>query len=81
MPTEKCILKWTRPETIEYPKVWHRFQARDLNSDNLVEYRIEDLVEERVEDAFKHMRDFYFKDEPVSTAMGESYIACKFRID
>lgn len=71
MSGEKIILKWKRPDTIEYPKVWHRFQARDLNGDNLVEYRIEDLVHEKVEDAFKHMRDFYFKDEPVSAALGE----------
>lgn len=71
MSVEKLTLKWKRPETIEYPKVWHRFQARDLNSDKLVEYRIEDLVKENVEDAFQHMRDFYFKDEPVSTALGQ----------
>lgn len=63
-------LKWNRPESIEYPKVWHRFKARDLNSDKLVEYRIEDLMEDRVEDAFKHMRENYFKDEPVSQALG-----------
>lgn len=73
MPGEKAILKWKRPKTIAYPKVWHRFMARDLNSNNLVEYRIEDLVEERVEDAFQHMRDFYFRDEPVSAALGKCF--------
>lgn len=71
MSVNKLVLKWKRPESIEYPKVWLRFKTRDLNSDNLVEYRIEDLVEERVEDAFKHMRENYFKDEPVSQAMGK----------
>lgn len=72
MSVEKLTLKWKRPETIDYPKVWHRFQARDSKSDKLVDYRIEDLVETKAEDAFKHMRDFYFKDEPVSAALGES---------
>lgn len=71
MAVNKPALKWKRPKSIEYPKIWHRFKARDLNSDNLVEYRIEDLLEERVNDAFKHMINNYFMDEPVSQAMGE----------
>lgn len=65
------ILKWKRPDSIEYPKIWHRFRARDLNSDNIVEYRIEDLVEDRFQDALKHMRENYLMDEPVSQGMGE----------
>lgn len=64
-------LKWKRPDSVEYPKVWHRFQARDLNSDKLVEYRIEDLVESRAEEAYSHMKENYLADEPVSQALGK----------
>lgn len=64
-------MKWKRPESLEYPKVWHRFMARDVDSDQMVEYRIEDLVESRAEEAYKHMRDFYFVDEPISQALGK----------
>lgn len=64
-------MKWKRPDSVEYPKVWHRFNARDLNSDKLVEYRIEDLVESRIEEAFNHMKAHYIKDEPMSEALGK----------
>ena len=70
MADETISLKWKRPDSVEYPKVWHRFRARDLNSDKLVEFRIEDLLESRVEDAFIHMKENYLKDEPFSEALG-----------
>lgn len=76
MEEENIIqMKWKRPNTIEYPKVWSRFEARDLNSDKLVEYRIEDLTEDRAEDAYQHMRDNYLSGEPVTVALGKSILA------
>lgn len=71
MATNIIQMKWKRPKSLDYPKVWHRFMARDLNSDKLVEYRIEDLTESRAEEAFQHMRDFYLADEPISQALGK----------
>lgn len=69
MASNVISLKWTRPESTEYPKVWHRFMARDLNSDNLVEYRIEDLCIENANAAYEHMRQNYLKDEPICETM------------
>lgn len=63
-------MQWKRPDWIEYPKVWHRFKARDFNSDKLVEYRIEELLESKAEEAFEHMRQNYLVDEPLSQAIG-----------
>lgn len=60
-------MTWKRPD-FEYPKVWHRFKARDLNSDKFVEYRIEDLLETRADEVFEHMKVNYFPDEPISQA-------------
>lgn len=68
-------MKWKRPMTIEYPKVWSRFHARDLNGDKLVEYRIEDLTEDRAEDAYQHMRDNYLAGEPVTVVLGKNRFA------
>lgn len=62
-------LKWKRPESIEYPKVWHRFKACDLNSEELVEYRVEDLCSGKAHEAYKHMWENYLKDDPMSQAM------------
>lgn len=68
-------MKWKRPNSVEYPKVWHRFMARDLNSNKLVEYRIEDLTDDRAEDAYQHMRDNYLAGEPVTVVLGKN---CQF---
>lgn len=66
-------MKWKRPDSVEYPKVWHRFKARDLNSDRLVEYRIQDLTDERAEEAYEHMRQNYLAGEPVTVCFGKKY--------
>lgn len=63
-------MKWKRPDSVEYPKVWHKFKARDVNSEKMVEYRIEDLTEARVKEAYQHMRDNYLTGEPVSVVLG-----------
>lgn len=72
MATDRMTLKWKRPETVEYPKVWHTFMARDLNSDHLVEYRIEDVTQSNAEDVFEHMKAFYIRDEPAAKAFGKN---------
>lgn len=69
--TSKWIkLNWTRSKTAKYPKIWHTFQARDLDSEKLIEYRIQDLPESRFEDAINHLQAFYLKYEPVAQALG-----------
>lgn len=65
-------LKWKRPETLEYPKIWHTFKARDLDSDKLVEYRIQDLPLDRIDDAFEHMFAYYVREEPIGQVLGKS---------
>lgn len=62
--------KWHRPETIEYPKLWHIFKAKDVNSNKMVEYRIEDLPESRFGDAISTMVQYFCSQEPLSKAYG-----------
>lgn len=69
MSNDLLQLKWVRPDTTEFPKVWRTFKAADLGSDELVEYRIEDLTEDRFEDALQHMLNNYLLDEPISEAL------------
>lgn len=57
--------KWRRPENLKFPSVWYRFKAKDLNSDNLVEYRIQDLPIDRFDDAINHMISDFIPDEPM----------------
>lgn len=73
MASNLIKLKWARTQTAEYPKIWRRFAARDLNSDKLVEYRIQDLPESRFEDAVKHMIANYLKDEPMTNTLSNAF--------
>lgn len=66
-------LQWKRPKSTNYPNIWHTFKAKDIDSDALVEYRIEDLCESRSEDAINMMRQFFCKDEPLCVALGMSF--------
>lgn len=63
-------LQWTRPTSVTYPNVWTTFQAKDLDSDQIVEYRIQDLPESMFEKGIQHMIDNYLHDEPLSNFFG-----------
>lgn len=63
-------LKWKRPESSDYPKVWHTFKAKDIHSDESVEYRIEDLPESRYEEAIAMMAQYFCGDDPLWEAYG-----------
>lgn len=56
---------WKRPENIPFPSVWLTFKAKDLNSDDLVEYRVQDLPEDRYDEAIEHMTTIFLPDEPM----------------
>lgn len=56
-------LSWKPDPNVPYPQTWATFKAKDLNSDALVEYRIEDLPEDRFEELFQMKLEF-LNDEP-----------------
>jgi hypothetical protein len=57
--------KWKRPENLEFPHIYHKFLARDLNGIDLVEYYIQDLPENRYEEAVNFTIEHYTPDEPI----------------
>lgn len=65
------VLQWKRPTTVKYPNVWATFKERDLNSDKLVEYRIQDVPESMFEAAIEHMVKYFIADEPASRSRGK----------
>ncbi|XP_055310798.1 uncharacterized protein LOC129573781 [Sitodiplosis mosellana] len=67
--TEKLELIWNRPESSEYPKVWCTFKASDINTDAVVEYRIQDLPESRIQDGIDFMAQHFCSDEPICEAL------------
>lgn len=62
--------EWKRPKSLEFPKIWHTFKAKDIDSDNLVKYRIQDLPESIFDEAIKMMSTAFCKDEPLCEAYG-----------
>lgn len=67
-------MEWSRPNTVPNPNVWSTFKENDLNSDELVEYRIQDLPESLFDKAIEHMVQNYIRDEPVSNTSGSIFI-------
>lgn len=62
---------WKRPENIPFPSVWLKFKAKDLNTDDLVEYRVQDLPPERNDEAIELMTSVFLEDEPIFKATGK----------
>lgn len=65
----KLRFEWKRPQDFPYPTVWQTFKDLDLDSDNEVEYCIQDLPETRFDDAINHMTEYYLPDEPVAQSI------------
>jgi len=47
-----------------------KFLAKDVDTDELVEYQIRDLTQDRFEEAFDIMVNEYFKNEPLNAHVG-----------
>lgn len=51
-------LIWKPNPNVPYPNVWNTFKAKDIDNDELVEYRIESLPENRFDDIFNLYMEF-----------------------
>lgn len=71
---------WTRPSNVPYPITWSTFQAKDLNSDDLVEYEIRDLTPDRFDEAFHLMTTDYLRNEPMNQFLGNFHCSLYKRI-
>lgn len=72
-------LKWKRPESTDYPKVWHTFQAKDIDSNGLIDYTIEDLPESQFQEAISILIENFCNGEPLWTAYGIEFSANKIQ--
>lgn len=55
---------YTRPSSITFPMVWHRFIARGTK------LRVQDLTEEQVEPAIQLLVKYFTADEPPCKYIG-----------
>lgn len=64
-------VNWKRPKSCEYPRVWHNFKVKKIDSDELEEYCIQDLPESRIEEVLEFLIENLCKHEPVCKAYGK----------
>lgn len=64
-------LEFVCPENSSFPIVHYKFLAKGLNSDELVEYRVQDLPEEYNERAIDFMLEYFLPDEPFQQACSQ----------
>ncbi|KAK7590900.1 hypothetical protein V9T40_002513 [Parthenolecanium corni] len=65
---EQFSFKWSRPSTIPFPHVWHRFQAKNSTGKSF-NIRIEDLTPDRQDEAWKFFLQHYLVDEPIAKTL------------
>lgn len=79
------MAKFERPKHLEFPKVYHTFQAKDVDSDNLVTYRVQNLPVEYYERALELMKNYQLPEETLAASKKlleseEAVEMCKFFI-
>lgn len=52
-----------RPGNLDFPQVFYTFKAKDKNSDDVIEYRVQDLPEEFYDQAADFMVKYFLPDE------------------
>jgi hypothetical protein len=59
---------FVRPQKLEYPTIYYKFKALDIDNETLVEYHIKDFPLNRIEDGVKFMIDYFATEEPTFRA-------------
>lgn len=56
---------FNRPNISNYPSIYHTFEARDLHSNKLIQYRVEDFPRQRIEEGIQFMVQNFFEHEVI----------------
>lgn len=59
-----------RPENLSFPQIYHTFRAKDRDSDEIVNYYVQDLPNDRVEEATDLMAKHFLPDETLCSSIG-----------
>lgn len=62
--------KFVRPETLPFPETFYKFKAKDKNSDDIVEYRVQDLPEDYFESALDMIAQYFVPQETFCLCKG-----------
>lgn len=60
--TEK-MAAFERRRSLTNPTIYHTFKARDLHSNQIIEFRVQDFPLDRIEEGIQYMIQNFFEDE------------------
>lgn len=63
------VEKFKRPENQLFPLIHHTFMAKDAESDELVEYYIQDLTEDKTDEALEMYAKCLYLEETIQKAV------------
>lgn len=63
------VTKFERPENLIAPQTYYSFKARDINSDELVDYHVQDLTEQHYEKAVELIQKYLTPEETFQKAV------------
>lgn len=58
------MVEFKRPASLPFPTVWHTFTARDIDSDEMVTYTVEDIPKERFDEVVEFYKVHFLPFEP-----------------
>lgn len=61
---------WTRPNSVEFPKVYSKFQVQGFEIDESIQLVIQDVEENRFEEVINIMKDKHILEEPMYSSKG-----------
>lgn len=63
-------MPFVRPESLAIPTTYYTFKAKLRNSDEVIEFRVQDLPEDRFEEALEMLRTHFIPDESMCSGRG-----------
>lgn len=64
------MFTYKRPQNLKFPHIYCKFNAKNKNSDEIVEYRVQDLPEERFDETLDLFIDHFLPDEELNICRG-----------
>ena len=76
-------MPFKRPENLEFTIIYYTFKVKSKESDEVIEYRVQDLPDDRFEEAQELMRTNFLPDESMCSSKGvpDDPIATKVFLD
>jgi hypothetical protein len=59
-----------RPASLEFPTTYYTFKAKDKGSDEVIEYRVQDVPEDRYDEAVDMLVNHFMPDEVLNICRG-----------